>query len=215
MNKPEEAIFYLCSRHGNVGTNVMFHNLNRKGYGTNIDKLHKFTLSEAQYAHDQDIKSLPLLASEVEKLSIVGVDHQYLDDNHKEPDPGDQYVIQINKDWNGNDISFVGYGEKTYNLSDASVFTRLEARTFVNLRARKYTIWPLTYIKSLSRRTFQVENIDTKKMVSGPGIKYTKPKRKKPSSGKTRINCPDCGRIHWQFNPYDLDQCNNRDCVNY
>lgn len=203
-----DKLFYLTSRHGNCGTNVMFHNKNGMGYGTNLDGLHLFTLKEAQKYLDQDIRSRPLLKSEVDKFSIKAVDHQHLDDAGQ-IDPDDQYIVQKKGCWNGNDIAFVVMGGKTYNYEKAHIFTLNQAKQFDN---SSHKIWSKSYLDKICRRTFQEENINTRKMITGAGIKYKKPRKKKETSGKYRFNCPKCGKINWQYNPYDFTSCSDVMC---
>jgi hypothetical protein len=136
--------FFLKSRHGDFCSSVSFHNKNGAGYGTDLSNLGLFTLEEAQNALDHDIKSIPLLASEVLKFSVDRVDMQYLDE---------------------------------------------------------------TLGKPIARPTFQSKNINMKTMVREPGIKYKKPRPKKMTTGKTRGNCPECGQITWDYNPYENAHC--------
>jgi hypothetical protein len=203
-----ENLFYLRSRHGDCGDNVMFWNKDGRGYGTDLDKLHLFTKEEAQEKINWDITSLPLLKSEVDKLSITAVDHQYLDKSLNVIDKKDQYMVQITGDYNGNDIRFVSESDLTFNYSLAKIFNLEEALTCSELRG---AIWSKSYLDGLQRRTFQSGNISTRKMITGPGIKYKKPRPSK-ATGKIRWNCPSCGRISWQFNPYDYDGCKNTNC---
>jgi len=62
-----ENEFYLRSRHGDTGCNVMFHNKGGCGYGTDLDNLHVFTRDEAQRDVNHDPANLPLLKSEVDR----------------------------------------------------------------------------------------------------------------------------------------------------
>lgn len=211
-----EKLFYLTSRHGNCGENVMFHNKNGSGYGTNLDNLHVFTREEAQKELGHDIKSLPLLKSEVDKLSIKAIDHQYLKRSLNSIDPNDQYIIQVSGFYNGNDIRFAPESDSTidinFNYSLAKVFNLKDALSCSDLRG---VIWSKSYLDGLQRRTFQEGNISTRKMITGAGIKYKKPRKKKPSSGKTMWNCPSCGKISWQYNPYDFDGCSDYTCTEW
>ena len=203
-----ENLFYLTSTHGNYGTNVMFHNKDGCGYGTNLDNLHLFTLEDAQKHLNHDIKSVPLLKSEVDKLAIKSVDHQHLKEL-PQVDPNNQYVIQIKGFWNGNDIAFMVMGGKTFNYDKAATFTKDQASYAAK---DNDVIWSKTYLDSICRRTFQAENISTRKMITGAGIKYKKPRKKRETSGKTRWTCPSCGKINWQYNPYDFEACNDINC---
>ena len=113
-------IFYLTSRHGDTGSNVMFHNKGGAGYGTNLDNLRLYSLKDAQEQLGYDIKSLPLLKSEVDKASILAVDCQHLKEETTPVDPNNQYVIQITRQWNGNDIAFAVMGGITFKRTARS-----------------------------------------------------------------------------------------------
>jgi len=209
-----DKLFYLTSRHGDCGSNVMFHNTGGCGYGTNLDNLRLYSLKDAQKELGFDINSLPLLKSEVDKASIRAVDMQHLKELPAHVDPNNQYVIQITREYNGNDIAFAVTGGMTFNYNNA-ISMNLVAAENVCANITNGQIWSKTYLNSLARRTFQRENINTRKMITGPGIKYKKPRKKKESSGKTRWNCPCCGKLSWQFNPYDFEGCLDTSCEEY
>lgn len=206
-----EKLFYLRSRHGNCGTNLMFHCKNGQGYTTDLSKLELFTLEKAQKELGYDIKSLPLLASAVDELSINAIDHQHLKKNLNLTDKNNEYIVQVVGFYNGNDIRTVPMiGEEiNFNYSISKVFSLDDALSHPDLRG---VIWSKSYLDTLQRKTFQEENLSTRKMITGPGIKYKKPRKKKPDSGMVRWNCPCCGKISWQYNPYDFDGCKDSSC---
>lgn len=211
-----EPLFYLRSRHGDTGNNVMFHAKMGSGYTTNLDDLHLFTIAEAQKQLGYSIRSLPLLADEVDKLSIKAVDMQNLDheknNEHKKNSP-DVFNIQLGGHYNGNDIAFITGSGVTYDYSKAETFTVDAAQKYLLAhQGDSLFIWNQAYLDSIARRTFQSHNINTRSMTTKPGIVYKKPRKKRPTTGKTRINCPDCGRIHWQYNPYDFEGCAHISC---
>lgn len=201
-----DPAFYLRSRHGDTGSNVVFHNKDGCGYGTNLDKLHVFTKEEAQQHLEWDIRSLPLLKSAVDSLAIRAVDMQYLDVTKHAFTLDSMYVIQVNGKWNGNDIYFKCDDGQTYNYDKAVEYSYRDA---VELSATisNLTAWNKDYLNLIARRTFQAHNISTRKMITGPGIKYKKPRKPRPTTGKTRGNCPSCGKITWDYNPYENAYC--------
>jgi hypothetical protein len=204
-------LFYLTSRHGDCGDVVMFHAVNGAGYVTDLSKAHKFTLEAAQIELGHDIKSLPLFVDEVDKVAIRSVDSQYIKEQEKR-EPFDSYVVKVDRQWNGNDIAFIKGRSHTFNYNDAESFTYDAAmREFVGTRN---TILSKTYLDTICRPVIHRQQIDTRKMITGAGVKYKKPRKKKEGTGKTMMNCPKCGRIHWQFNPYDFDVCSNINCGN-
>ena len=202
--------FYLRSRHGNCGTNLMFHNKNGAGYGSDLDNLETYSLEDAQKELNHGIANLPLLKSAVDELSIKAVDCQYIKNEDNHTDPNDQYVVQVKGLWDGNDIAFMVIGY-TFNYSEAHVFSYSDAVRRCEGH-EKFHSWSKYYLDTLCRRTFQEENINTRKMITGPGLKYKKPRKQRPTTGKERWNCPSCGKINWQFNPYDFDGCAQVEC---
>ena len=205
-----QELFFLKSRHGDFCSSVTFHNKNGSGYGTDLSNLGLFTLEEAQEALGYDIKSIPLLASEVLKFSVDRVDTQCLDATKGKPvNMDDECVIQINGCWDGNDIKFKNEMFGTYNLKSATVISYQAAIGYCN---EGNTIWLKSYIASIARPTFQSESINMKTMVRDAGIKYKKPRPPRPTTGKTRGNCPECGKITWDFNPYENAYCSEHEC---
>ena len=204
----EQAMFYLRSRHGDVGSNVMFHNKDGKGYGTNLDNLHLFTKDEAQKYLGWDVRSLPLLKSEVDALAIRGVDHQYLDDSKQALNPQAKYVIQVTQMWNGNDIYFQVDGGRTFNYDEAKEYGYDDALLYAAC-APNAVVWSKEFLDTIARRTFQAENINTRKMITSAGIKYKQPRKPRESTGKTRHNCPSCRQFVWDHNPHEAPYCSN------
>ena len=205
-----EILFYLRDSRSNTGDNVMFWRKGGAGYGANLDELEVYTLELAQRRHNSRNSDIPLLKSAVDELSIVAVDCQVL------PEPGgidanDQYVVQLKGRWNGNDIAFqMCDGGLTFNYSKAGVFTSAEAQQhFPNSDAN--AIYPKSQIDQLARRTFQASNINTKTMITGAGIKLKRPRKERPTTGKHRGNCPVCGKITWDYNPYENAYCKHHD----
>ncbi|AGG58092.1 hypothetical protein VPAG_00056 [Vibrio phage douglas 12A4] len=207
--------FYVTSRHGLLGTNVVFENKDHLGYGTDLDKLHIYTLEQAQneanYSREW-LCGIPLLKSAVDARSIRAVDHQYLPEEW-EDDENNQYVLQIPGYWNGNDIKFTSHFAHlgTFDYSEARIYTKEEAELIIV--STNFVMWPKSVLDSISRRTFQVDNVSTRKMITGAGIKYKRPRPRKPRTGKTRHNCPLCGRINWQYDPEYFDSCSSSECI--
>lgn len=211
-----EPLFYLQSPHGLLGTNVVFHNKNGAGYGTDLSGLREYSLAEAQQELGRNIHALPLLTSKVQELSIAAVDCQYLchDTNHKvQKVSPDRHMIQVGRLWNGNDIAFVTGSQITYDFRKAEFFNLdLAQKYLLSHQGDHLTIWSQSYLETISRRTFQAHNINTRTMITKPGLLYKKPRKQRPTTGKTRMNCPDCGKIHWQYNPYDFEGCAHISC---
>lgn len=200
--------YFLTSRHGNCGSSVMFHNKDEHGYGTNIDNLEVYTAEQAQKHHESYGRdSLPLLVSKVREKSTIRVDMQYPDIAKGLPkNELDICVVSIAGSYDGNDMQFMSKdGGYTFNLDEAA---QRCIKDFEKLGVNRI-VWSYSYIKNLSRRTFQAQNINTRSLCRG--VKLLR-KKNTSDSGKTRMNCPSCGKIHWQYNPYDFEGCNDLTC---
>lgn len=201
-----EVLFYKTCRHGNCGSNVMFHNKDELGYGTDLKKLEVYNLETAQREQDYNDGSWLLAKDEVDKLAVKHVDMQYLDvEKGKPKNMDDLCVVQNNGVYDGNDIQMISALGVTFDLSKAHFVPYEFALNNIN---SNQTIWLKSYLESISRDTFQSYNINKRRMMTKYGLRYRTP-RPNISSGKTRGNCPNCGKITWSFNPYESDYCND------
>lgn len=200
--------FYLRDTRSNTGSSCMFWAENGNGYTTNLDKAHVYTLEEAQSHFNDRHTDVPLSKALVDKLVTVRVDHQYLDESQGgEVADGGEYVIHISRgDYDGNDVYWKAERGCTANLSDALVLTKDEAEQAMRF-LDDAVIYPFLYAVSISRRTFQARNVNERRMITAAGIRKPRRKREHPTSGRTRGNCRDCGRVTWGFNPYENYTC--------
>ena len=202
------VLFYKTCRHGNCGSNVTFHNKDECGYGTNLKNLETYTLGQAQKEMNYQDGSLLLLKSEVDKFAVKHVDMQYLDIKKGTPtNMDDECVVVVNSVYDGNDIQFNSVDGVTFDLSKAKVVSLQLALAYTN---QNKSIWLKSYLESISRDTFQAGNINKRKMITAGGIKYRTPRQSKATS-KSRGNCPTCGKITWDWNPYENAPCKEHD----
>ena len=199
--------FYLRDTRSNVGSTCMFWAKDGNGYTSNLDKAHVYTLEEAQRDFNSRHTDVPLSKELVDAVATVRVDHQYLDDCMTGLATGcDQYVIHCNiGDFDGNDVYWKAQRGQTVNLSDALVLSAEEVRHALWNDAVAF--YRLEYVQSISRRTLQVKNINERRMVTAAGIRKPKRKRVRPTTGRTRGNCPECGKVTWGLNPYEPYTC--------
>lgn len=199
-----KKLFYKTCRHGNCGSNVTFHNKDECGYGTNLKNLETYTFEQAQKQMDCQDGSLLLLKSEVDKFAVKHVDMQYLDITKGAPSNlDDECIIQCNGFYDGNDINFYAEIGTTFDLSNARV---VSLTTALKHKKTYMTIWLKSYLESISRDTFQTVNINKRKMITNAGIRYRTPRQSK-ATGKTRGNCPTCGKLTWDWYPYENAPC--------
>ena len=202
------TLFYKTCRHGNCGSNVTFHNKDEHGYGTNLKDLEVYTLEQAQKQMDYQDGSLLLLKSEVDKLAVKHVDMQYLDIKKGTPlNLDDECIVQVNGEYDGNDIQFYTEFNTTFDLSKAKV---VPYQVAIGFSAPCRTIWLKSYLESISRDTFQAHNINKRKMITAGGVRY-RTRRQSKATGKTRGNCPTCGKITWDWNLYENAPCKEHD----
>jgi hypothetical protein len=196
-----EQLFYVRSCHSDTGSAVMFHGKKgESGYTSDIRKAQQFNLLEAQNWADSGRGDMPLLRSVVDRMTVNRVDMQYLDREEARKHPGKAFFICTNF-YDGNDVGFYSEGRVSCNIDDATEYVYIE----------QDFSWPISYLKTIARPVFLSENIGYARWhTSRAGIKY--PKKKRPTSGKTRMNCPCCGKISWQDSPYDFISCSDPSC---
>lgn len=199
-----EKLFYKTCRHGNCGSNVTFHNKDEHGYGTNLKDLETYSQERAQKEMDYQDGSLLLLKVEVDKLAVKHVDHQYLDSKKGSPvNLDDECIVQSTGEFDGNDILFYAEFGTTFDLSKAKVVPLQLALAYGNSNRK---IWLKSHLEEISRDTFQAHNINKRKMISAGGIKYRTP-RPSRAMGKSRGNCPACGKLTWDYDPHVNHYC--------
>lgn len=199
--------FYLRDTRSNVGSTCMLWAKDGCGYTSNLDKAHVYTLEEAQRHFNSRHADVPLCKELVDAAATVRVDHQHLDDCMAGLATGcGQYVIHVKGDWDGNDVYWKTTSGSSVNLSEALVLKKAEAKEAVRL-FDDVIIYPLPYVQSISRRTLQVNNINERRMITAAGIRKPKRKRERPTTGRTRGNCPECGKVTWGFIPYEAYTC--------
>jgi hypothetical protein len=206
--------FYLASVRDATGSSLSFHGKKGSGYSTDISLAMEYTREEMQkrIAHLRADIDLPISADHVDALTRVRVDCQYIGDNYPEQlDPNDEYVVYRQGCWDGNDLSFLSSTGEDYNYSEARVFSAADLNSYIG-DTERWGILSKTHTDTITRKTFPMQSINRRKMIQGAGLVGVHKPREDRSSGKTRWNCPCCGKINWQYNPYDFDGCSDRSC---
>jgi len=199
--------FYLRDTRSNVGSTCMFWAKDGNGYTSNLGKAHVYTLEEAQRHFNSRHTDVPLSKGLVDAVARTRVDHQHLDESKAGLVAGcNAYVIHVKGDWDGNDVYWKTTSGSSVNLSEALVLKKAEAKEAVRL-FDDVIIYPRPYVMSISRHTLQVNMVNERLMITAAGIRKPKRKRVRPTSGRTRGNCPHCGRVTWGFNPYEAYTC--------
>ncbi|UKA04977.1 hypothetical protein [Photobacterium damselae] len=166
--------FYKTSPHGHVGTNVSFHSKLRDGYTTNIDNAQLFTREQAQSDVDcgrrrfEKTEELFLSADDVDELTVLKVDHQYISQTYPEnKDPNDEYVIYRKNCWDGNDLGFAYGASHNFDYSKARVFSESELES---IDCYDWIAVPKSHCDEFARPTFQYSKIDRRAMIVCAGI---------------------------------------------
>ena len=217
--------FYRTSQHSGVGSTVMFWAINGGGYVSDLEKAHIYTHEEAQSQVDMGHfgdNEFPISVEHVDSLSMWRVDHQYLDpDVYSYPtciDQNDEYVAYKKQCWDGNDLGFASISglSFTFDYSSARTFNAKELDSMIaDGDCDSWVFVAKSATDDIARRTFQFKNINRRKMILGAGIIGVKKKTRRSTTGKTRWNCPECGRISWQHNPYHFAGCADFVCSGY
>lgn len=203
--------FYMACLRDTVGSNMSFHCQNGRGYASDISKARVYSLEEAQKAWEfgRDI-DLPISADSVDSLAVFHVDHQHIPGVNTFDDTNENCVAFVKGSWDGNDVYWLSACDApTTDFSKAAVVP-LPAFLSPDL------VWlPFTTADAVKRRTFNINLLDRRTMIQSAGLRqpvWLKRQKRRRSSGKTRWNCPCCGKISWQENPYDFDGCRDWAC---
>ncbi|WP_372834885.1 hypothetical protein [Pontibacterium sp.] len=198
-----ENEFYLRDTRSDVGSTCMFWAKDGRGYVSDLDKAEVFTREEAQKYADRQNHFIPLSKTKVDALTTVRVDMQYLKLN---TDFSKGVIVHRHcGQYDGNDIFFDdGVGGYTADYSKAKIYESTVA--LCQLQNQSGAALSKAFLDTICRRTLQAENVNHRKMITAAGIKYRAP-RKRATTGKTRGNCPECGKITWDYNPYENAYC--------
>ena len=203
--------FYMACLRETVGSNMSFHCHNGNGYSTNLDRAQLYTLAEAQNSWERGREiELPISADDIDAATVWHVDHQYIPGINTILPECEAYVAFVKGRWNGNDVFWLSDLMPTDDFSKARKFVKPKL-------SESGLVWlPFTLADSHKRRTFDIGLLNRRVMVQGAGLRMPgwlkRQQRRKGSSGKTRWNCPGCGKISWQHNPYDFEGCSDVTC---
>lgn len=154
----------------------------------------------------------PVCADSVDAMAVWHVDCQYIPTESLIESDCTAYVAYKKGSWNGNDVYWLQHGGlPTDDFSKATIFS-------VANKNEPGIVWlPFSIADAAKRRTFNINNFNRRTMVQGAGLVMPdwlkeQNRRKKSRSGKVRWNCPHCGKITWQYSPYDFEGCSDYNC---
>ena len=215
----DKGLFLLACFRDNVGSNTAFHGIDGRGYVTDIHKAHRYTFEEAQKAwgfarsFDQ-----PISLREIEKHLVTKVDCQKLPVNSVKGEVGERYYGYVKGRWDGNDVYWLTSVEDSrgsLSVKDAKAWEESECDFNANI-----VYLPVSLVEKHTRDTFAFKHFNARKMVQGYGLRVPENIKKsrrrayqqKRLTGKSRMNCPSCGKINWQYDPHTFDKCYDVNC---
>lgn len=169
---------------------------------------------EPEFIDDLATKGLHTLFDvvSVDAMAVWHVDCQYIPTESLIESDCTAYVAYKKGSWNGNDVYWLQHGGlPTDDFSKATIFS-------VANKNEPGIVWlPFSIADAAKRRTFNINNFNRRIMVQGAGLVMPdwlkeQNRRKKSRSGKVRWNCPHCGKITWQYSPYDFEGCSDYNC---
>ena len=206
MSKENE--FYLRDTRSDVGSTCMFWKKNGNGYGSSLVGAEVFTHEEAQKYADRKDHFIPLSKIQVDKVATIRVDMQLLELNCDFSEG--MIVHRYPGQYDGNDIFFDNGTEGyTANYSEAKVYDSMGA--IIALQNQSGAVLSKKFLDAICRPTLQAENVNHRIMMTSAGIKRRAPRKGRPTMGKFRGNCPVCGKITWDYNPYENDYCKDHE----
>lgn len=207
--------FYLACFRDNVGSNVSFHCIDGKGYATDINKAHVYSHEQAQKEWDTGRSyDRPISADHVDSLAIWKVDCQYIPKETICSDLDELYVAYQENKWDGNDVYWMTmYVQPLTHFERAYKMDFELARAFLNSTdSNGFIVIPFRLANEAKRRTFDFNKYNPRTMTQGAGLKmpaHLKKAKRCVENPKSRFNCPNCGKIVWQYNPYEFDHCDH------
>lgn len=194
----EQEFFYLRDSRSNVGSSAMFW-ADRGGYTSNLDAAEKFTKERAVSLYNSRETDIPVPCGEVYQYSYLAIDMQYIDDD-PHLSAGVDCVAYVEGRYDGNNIPFKSENGTTYMLAGANVFRYPEGMP-------KDGVMSLKYAESIARPVVNAGTIDDRTRGWFRRHKIKMVKKRRPPSDNNRFNCPDCGRVVWDRNPYSDGRC--------
>jgi hypothetical protein len=167
---------------------------NGGGYTSNLDEAEQFNCESAVKQYECRDTDLPWPVEYVFALAEIGVDCQYLTrseaDAYRNED-GRVYVAYA-REWDGNDLVWLGGTGSTANLDDAIHPGAADATGYL---AQGFELWPCGYIIERSRPVVRAALLNHKQALRSVGLKLPKLNRPRYRSFSNLLNCDGCGRF--------------------
>lgn len=163
------------------------------GYTSSLDEAQVFTRQSAIAQHASRETDVPWPAEFVRARHELAVDFQYLRIKWV-PQSGDELCyVAAKRDFDGNDIKWVGDSGTLPDLSKATVFTVRDAAAKYCSESDffSYQIWPKSHVDALARPIVSVTRVSVDQALAGTGIQLIK----RPVKRRANPKCYGCGRF--------------------
>lgn len=199
--------FYFACLRDKTGSNMVFHGKPGRGYVTDLDQARMLTKEQAQRAWEAGRSfDLPVSARHVRAQAKYKVDCQRLPESINSAGV-DRWVAYQCRRWDGNDLYWLSDDGATPNFAKAKVFAKPQPRAGI-------VFIPFEVADKVKRLTFDAHLLNPRKMTQGRGLvtpDHIKKQKRQKLTTKTRLNCDQCGRIYWSYDPY-ATTCKNFNC---
>ncbi len=184
-------LFYLQDSRSNTGSRAMFWKLGG-GYTSNLDQAEQFTIERAVKQFESRETDLPWPVAYIRGRAETGVDCQYLTRSEAEAYRDDDRRVYVSyaRDWDGNDLVWIGGTGPTSNLEDA---IHPPASAATDYKRQGFELWPCGYIVERSRPVVRASQLDHRQALRAAGLKL--PKVIRPRIRRYVMNCAGCGRF--------------------
>lgn len=200
-----DELFYLRDTRSNVGSSALFWDLGG-GYTSSLARAQKFTREQAVGHHNARETDVPLRCDLVDPLSYLAVDMQHL--RHALKPTGGLVYMVTNCEYDGNNVLFLAEAGMTHDVSAAALVEWQKALKIQRSSNVKVEIYAESDIRAVARPVVHADDVPTGKFLRKAKIKMNRLARpKRPTTGKHRGNCPVCGKITWDYNPYENATC--------
>jgi hypothetical protein len=186
-------LFFLQDSRSNVGSRAMFWR-NGGGYTSNLDEAEQFTREHALKQYESRQTDLPLPVSYTRARSETGVDCQYLTRSEAEAyrNTDGRFYVAYARDWDGNDLVWLGGSGPTANLEGAIHPGSEDALSYWS---QGFDLWPCGYIAARSRPVVRASLLDHKQALRAAGLRLPKIKIQRTRTYSNLTNCEGCGRF--------------------
>ncbi|WP_455917418.1 hypothetical protein [Pseudomonas cerasi] len=186
-------LFFLQDSRSNVGSRAMFWR-EGGGYTSNLNEAEQFKRESAIKQYECRETDLPWPVEYVRTRAEVGVDSQYLTKSEAEADRNmdGRFYVAYARDWDGNDLVWLGGSGPTANLEGAIHPGGADALSY---RSQGFELWPCGYIADRSRPVVRALLLDHKQALRAAGLRLPRMKAQRTRKYSNLTNCEGCGRF--------------------